>query len=79
MLHAAKQGHNQILVRTVDTDVVVLAVMVTKMLSVNIELWLAFEHLAPGTLSILGCTQNSSWSWTREVSCTSYVPCSNWL
>ena len=28
--HAAKQGHNQILVRTVDTDVVVLAVMVTK-------------------------------------------------
>ena len=40
--HAAKQGHNQILVHTVDTNVVVLTVMVTKMLSVNIELWLAF-------------------------------------
>ena len=28
--HAAKQGHHQVLVRTVDTDVVVLAVMVAE-------------------------------------------------
>lgn len=40
--HAAQHGHQKILVRTVDTDVVVLAVMVAGTLSSEHELWLAF-------------------------------------
>ena len=40
--HAAQHVHHQILVRTVDTDVVVLAVMVAETLSAEVEIWLAF-------------------------------------
>ena len=42
--HAAQHGHHQILVRTVDTDVVVLAVMVsaTLLTAAQIEVWIAF-------------------------------------
>ena len=40
--HAAQQGHHQMLVRTVDTDVVVLAVMVAETLLANDEIWIAF-------------------------------------
>ncbi len=41
--HAAQQGHQGILIRTVDTDVVVLAVMVSHpTLPASSEVWLAF-------------------------------------
>ena len=40
--HAARHGHQRILVRTVDTDVVVLALMVAQKLSSQYEIWLAF-------------------------------------
>ena len=40
--HASKHGHNRILVRTVDTDVVVLAVMTAKKLPADVQIWLAF-------------------------------------
>ena len=40
--HAAQHGHQQILIRTVDTDVVVLAVYVMNKLPSGSELWLAF-------------------------------------
>ena len=40
--HAAQFGHNRILIRTVDTDVVVLAVMVAQTLPAEDEVWLAF-------------------------------------
>ena len=40
--HAARHGHQQILLRTVDTDVVVLAVMVAQKVSSQYEVWLAF-------------------------------------
>ena len=40
--HAAQYGHNRILIRTVDTDVVVLAVMVAQTLPAEDEVWLAF-------------------------------------
>jgi hypothetical protein len=40
--HASQHGHHQILIRTVDTDVVVLAVFVTSQLPSGCELWLAF-------------------------------------
>ena len=40
--HAAQHGHHQILVRTVDTDVVVLAVTAVEKLPVEVEVWLAF-------------------------------------
>ena len=40
--HAAQHGHHKILVRTVDTDVVVLAVMVAETLPAEDEVWLAF-------------------------------------
>ena len=40
--HAARHGHQRILVRSVDTDVVVLAVMVAQKLSSQYEIWLAF-------------------------------------
>ena len=42
VVHAAQQGHHQMLVRTVDTDVVVLAVMVAETLLANDEIWIAF-------------------------------------
>ena len=40
--HAAQHGHHQILVRTVDTDVVVLPVMVAETLPTKLEVWVAF-------------------------------------
>ena len=40
--HAAQHGHSRILIRTVDTDVVVLAVMVAQRLPAEDEVWLAF-------------------------------------
>ena len=40
--HAAQHGHQEIQVRTVDTDVVVLAVMVVHNLPAGDELWVAF-------------------------------------
>ena len=40
--HAAQHGHRKILVRTIDTDVVVLAVMVSQTLPSDTEVWLAF-------------------------------------
>ena len=40
--HAAQHGHHQILIRTVDTDVVVLAVFAINHLPAGCELWLAF-------------------------------------
>ena len=40
--HAAQHGHSRILIRTVDTDVVVLAVMVAQRLPAEDEVWLVF-------------------------------------
>ena len=40
--HATHHGHHKIMIRTVDTDVVVLAVSVVKDLGQETELWLAF-------------------------------------
>ena len=40
--HAAHCGHHKVLIRTVDTDVVVLAVSVAQGLGSEYELWLAF-------------------------------------
>ena len=40
--HAALHGHLKTLIRTVDTDVVVLAVSVAATLGAGYELWLAF-------------------------------------
>ncbi|KAG1701225.1 Low-density lipoprotein receptor-related protein 2 [Nymphon striatum] len=40
--HASRHGHEKILVRTVNTDVVVLAVAVAQTLPADSELWLAF-------------------------------------
>ena len=56
--HAVQQGHHQILVCSVDTNVVVLAVMVSATLPGNNEVWVAF---GTGTkFSILGSPSNSS-------------------
>ena len=40
--HAVQHGHHRILVRTIDTDVVVLAVMVAERFLAIKELWIAF-------------------------------------
>ena len=40
--HTAQHGHHQMLIRTVDTDVVVLAVFTINHLPTGCELWLAF-------------------------------------
>ena len=40
--HAVAHGHRRIQIRTVDTDIVVLAVMVVKKLPLLDELWIAF-------------------------------------
>ena len=40
--HAAPHGHHQILIRTVETDVVVLAVFAITYLPAGCELWLVF-------------------------------------
>ena len=70
--HAAQHGHRQILVRTVDTDTVVLAVMVsaTLLTVAQIEVWIAFgtgkkfRYLAAHQIA---------------VTCSVHVPCTNWL
>ena len=41
---AAKHGHHEILIRAVDTDVVVLAVPMAHALQSGDELWMAFER-----------------------------------
>ena len=60
MLHVAdavREGHNQITVRTVDTDILVLAIATAEELSVS-ELWVAFgtgnnfRYLAAHEMSI---------------------------
>ena len=53
--HAAQHGHQRIVLRTVDTDVVVLAVMVSQTLPADTEVWLAF---GTGKFSILSSPQN---------------------
>ena len=76
--HAAQHGHHKILVRTVDTDVVVLAVMVAETLPAEDEVWLAFgtgKHFR----YLHGSPPANSLSWTREVTCPPYVSCTNWL
>ena len=40
--HAARNGHHKIMIQTVDTDVVVVAVAVARTLQPEDELWLAF-------------------------------------
>jgi len=40
--HAAHNGHKKILVRTVDTDVVVLAVALARTLNEETEVWMSF-------------------------------------
>ena len=39
---AAHHGHEKLLIRTVDTDIVMLAVSVMQALGEQVELWLAF-------------------------------------
>lgn len=41
-MHASQHGHSKILIRTVDTDVVVLAVFVVRELPTETELWICF-------------------------------------
>ena len=40
--HAVRNGHHKIMIQTVDTDVVVLALAVAQGLKARGELWLAF-------------------------------------
>ena len=42
VLHAAQQARHQMLIRIVDTEVLVLAVFAIHNLSAGYELWLAF-------------------------------------
>ena len=42
VFHAAQHGHHKIMVRTVDTDVVVLALSVVQGFQPEDELWLTF-------------------------------------
>ena len=44
--HAAQHGHHSILIRTVDTDVVVLAVSLAQELQPEDKLWLACSEQA---------------------------------
>ena len=53
--HAARHGNQRILVCTVDTDVVVLSVMVAQKLSCQYEIWL---HLEQERISILRSPRN---------------------
>jgi len=57
--HAAQHGHHQILIRTVDTDVVVLDVFA-----------ITYQEL-----SLHGSQPNSCEPWTRDVMCPTNIPC----
>ena len=70
--NAAQHGHRQILVRTVDTDVVVLPVMVAETLTAKHEVWVAFG--AGKLFQYLAAHQIAG---IREVTCPSSVPCTN--
>ena len=65
-----QHGYHQILVCTVDTDVVVLAVMVAETLPAKHELWVAFGSGATNQIEArLGSENVCSFS----VSCTSWM------
>ena len=70
--HAAQHGHHAILIRTVDTDVVVLAVSLAQELQPEDKLWLAF-----------GTGQSFCYLAAHEIAAglgrTVNVPCSNWM
>ena len=75
--HAAKHDHHHILVRTVDTDVVVLALMVAETLPADNEVWIAFgsgKHLrylaAHQMAACLGSTKSLA---IPVFSCTNWV------
>jgi len=74
--HAAQQGHQGILIRTVDTDVVVLAVMVSQTLPASSEVWLA---IGTGKFSIPGSPQNVFPFGAREIDGPSNVSCPHWV
>ena len=74
--HATQHGYHQILVRTVDTDVVVLAVMVAETLPAKHEVWVNLEQ---AKFPILGSPSNCSSSGIREVAYPSSVPCTYWM
>ena len=43
MLHAAHAGHNKVIIRTVDTDGVILVVALTRTLAKDDEVWVSFS------------------------------------
>ena len=61
----------QLLIRPVDTDVVVLAVMVAETLPAADEIWLAFGN--GKKVPIFSSPSNHSFSCIRRVACPSYV------
>lgn len=72
--HAAQNGHHQILVRT---DVVMLAVIVATTLPAEDEVWITFgrgKHLR-----YFSCPPNGSQSESKQVNCSSYVSCIDWV
>ena len=72
--HAANHGHHKILIKTVDTDVVVLAVSVDQgLLPAVASIWHREEFSVPGS------PRNSSWPRTREGTGTPYVSRSDWV
>ena len=76
--HAVQHGHHQILVHSVDTDVVVLAVIVSATLPGDNEIWVAFGigkiflHLAAYQIA-------ASLGTEKSLALHTYVPCINWL
>ena len=75
--HAAHHGHHQILIRTVDTDVVVLAVFAITYLPAGCKVWLAFG--TGKSFRLHGSQPNSCEPWTRDVMCPKNIPCFDML
>ncbi len=73
--HAAFQGLISIMIRTVDTDALVLAVMVTeKVLNIQ-QLLLAFD--VRRNFPLYCSSQNKGYYCSAEVTCAANVPCSD--
>ena len=75
--HAAHHGHHKILIQTVDTDVVVLAVSVAQGLVSEYELWLAFE--TGKHFRYLAAHKIGKWARTKEGTGTPDVSCTHRL
>ena len=73
-LHCAKHGHLRILIRSVNTDVVVLSIVTFHALSIS-EIWIALGSRS--TINILQYIRLQKIIWAKKIQSAPLLPCSH--